>query len=149
MTINHRAEAERHLSKASFMTGDGPSATPVNPAAADFHLRAAQVHATLAAGETQAMDTASHRATIIAYRYALVRQIAEGLGLSETDEAHQHAKGLGRHLDDIGHNLDTEVEHYLTKYVGMDSKTALKAPSVRRAERDALPDPWAVGNGPF
>jgi hypothetical protein len=142
MTINHRAEAERHLSKASFMTGDGPRAMPVNPAAADLHLRMAQVHATLAAGETQAADTASHRATIVAYRYALVRQVAEGLALSETDEAHQHAKGLSRHLDDIGHNIDAEVDQYLTEYVGMDLDTALKPPSVRLAERANLPDPW-------
>lgn len=149
MTINHRAEAERHLSTASYKTGDGPNDMPINPAAADFHLRMAQVHATLAAGETQTADVASYRATITAYRYALVRQIAEGLGLSDTDEAHQHAKGLARHLDDIGHNLDTEVEHYLTEYVGMDHKTALKAPSVRKAERDADPSPWDVGDGPF
>ena len=70
MTINHRAEAERHLSKASFMTGDGPNATPVNPAAADFHLRMAQVHATLAgtSGDLRAaLETlASHYEAVVA-----------------------------------------------------------------------------------
>ncbi|MEU6397828.1 hypothetical protein ABZ867_12710 [Streptomyces cinnamoneus] len=139
MTINHRAEAERHLSKASFMTGDGPHDFPVNPALSDFHLRAAQVHATLAAGETQAADVASYRAAIAAYRYALIRHVAEGLGLSETDEAHQHAKGLARHLDDVGLNVDDEVEYHLTEYVGMDHKTALKSPSARKAEWDDTP----------
>lgn len=142
MTINHRAEAERHLSTASYKTGDGPNDMPINPAAAAFHLRMAQVHATLAADETRAVDEASHRATITAYRYALVRQIAEGLSLSDTDEAHQHAKGLAQHLDDIGHNLDAEVERYLTEYVGMEHKTALRPPSVRKAERADLSNPW-------
>lgn len=142
MTINHRAEAERHLSRSSFWTGDGPDDFPVNPAATDAHLRMAQVHATLAAGETKAADVASYRAAIAAYRYALVRHIAEGLGLSVTDEAHQHAKGLARHLDDVGLNLDSEVEYHLTEYVGMDHKTALKAPSVRQAEWAAQPEPW-------
>lgn len=51
MTINHRAQAERHLSQASFWTGDGPHDMPVNPAATDAHLRMAQVHATLAAAD--------------------------------------------------------------------------------------------------
>ncbi|KIF02235.1 hypothetical protein PL81_31205 [Streptomyces sp. RSD-27] len=70
MTINHRAEAERHLSKASFWTGEGPNAVPVNPAAVDFHLRSAQVHATLATANGDlrgALETlASHYEAVVA-----------------------------------------------------------------------------------
>lgn len=69
MTINHRVEAERHLSKASFWTGNGPNATPVNPAASDFHLRAAQVHATLA---SQGTDFRAPLEALAAYYEAVV-----------------------------------------------------------------------------
>jgi hypothetical protein len=143
MSINHRAEAERHASKAAHVLSD-TKAHPIDPIATDFHLRMAQVHATLAAGEARAADLASLRHAIHTYRFALVRQVAEGLIYSLTDEAHQHALGLSKYLDSVDLNIDREVDAYVEEHVGSGyMKDAYEAPSVRHAKR--LKDsPWAT-----
>lgn len=142
MTINHRAEAERCASKASYTSESG---RPYNPEATDFYLKLATVHATLAAGETAAADVASYRHTIHGLRFALIRHVAEGLALSEGDEAHQHARGLAQYLDSVDLNIDREVDAYIEERLAWgDSRDAWLPPTARRAKRDAeMPDPWA------
>lgn len=48
MSVNHATQAERYLSKASWMTGDGPGAEFVNPRTAAVLAQLAQAHAALA-----------------------------------------------------------------------------------------------------
>lgn len=139
MSINHRAEAAHHLSQGSFVSSaDRPH--PTDPVATDYHLRMAQVHATLAAGETTAADIPSYRHTIHTLRFALIRHVAEGLALSEGDEAHQHARGLAQWLDSVDLNVDREVDAYIEEHCGYsDARRAWKPPSVRRTEFDSEP----------
>jgi len=141
MTINHRAEAEKHLSQGAF-TQSPEKAHPIDPVATYFHLRMAQVHATLAAGQSGSADTAAYRHTIQTLRFALIRHVAEGLALSHGDEAHEHAKGLARYLDSVGLNVDNEVDTYVKEQTGMEPAEAQKPPSVRRAEWEAQPCPF-------
>lgn len=141
MSINHRAEAERCASKASYLSDAGH---PYNPTMTDFYLRLATVHATLAAGQTTAADVTSLRHAIHTYRFALIRQVAEGLALSEGDEAHRHARGLAQYLDSVDLNIDREVDAYIEDNCDYgDAREAWKAPSVRHEERMSQPDPWA------
>jgi hypothetical protein len=135
MTINHRAEAERHLSKASFMTGDGPHATPVNPAAADHHLRMAQVHATLAAGQATTADASSYRAALTAWRGIVAHSVAWGLMHADTDVEHGRWRDVAQRLDEAGLNIDLDIDRILpsidcTPAIGWDP------PTVRAAKRD-------------
>lgn len=143
MSIDHRAEAEKHLSQGSFVSSpDKPH--PTDPVATDYHLRMAQVHATLAAGEATAADISSYRHAIHTYRFALIRQVAEGLALSRGDEAHQHARGLAQYLDSVDLNIDREVDAYIDELGWGDPRDAWLCPTARRAKWDAeMPDPWA------
>ncbi|MET9012271.1 hypothetical protein ABZX74_15335 [Streptomyces olivaceoviridis] len=152
MSINYRAEAERHASKASYTSESG---RPYNPEATDFHLRIAQVHATLAAGQTAAADVAAYRHTIQSLRFALVRHIAEGLALSDGDEAHQHARGLAQYLDSVGLNVDQEVDAHIESLGWGDTRDAWLNPTARREKWDRQAaedakrlfggrDPWAA-----
>jgi len=149
MSINHRAEAEEHLRVAAreFLTPEG------DPTHA---LAAAQVHATLAAGQTAVVDAAAYRHTIQSLRFALVRHIAEGLALSEGDEAHQHARGLAQYLDSVGLNVDQEVDAYIEGLGWGDSRDAWLNPTARREKWDRQAaedakrlfggsDPWTTG----
>lgn len=142
MSINHRAEAERHLSEGSFVQSpDKPH--PADPIASDYHLRMAQVHATLAAGETAAVDAAAYRHTIQTMRFALIRHIADGLAHSESDEAHLHARGLAQYLDSVGLNVDRDVDARNEDLFGDTYARAVwDPPSVRRAKQDAEPLPF-------
>ncbi|MER6534368.1 hypothetical protein ABT215_11255 [Streptomyces sp900105755] len=135
MSINHRAEAERCASKASYTSESG---RPYNPEATDFYLKLATVHATLAAGEIAGADAMAYRHTIQTMRFALVRHVAEGLALSEGDEAHQHARGLAQYLDSVGLNVDREADAYIEDQLGWgSSRDAWMAPTKRRAKWDA------------
>ncbi|WP_330173048.1 hypothetical protein OG875_05215 [Streptomyces sp. NBC_01498] len=148
MNTNHRTEAERHLSRGSFVSSPD-RAHPTDPVATDFHLRMAQIHATLAAGETASADTASYRHAIHTLRFALIRQVGEGLALSEGDEAHQHAAGLAEYLDSVGLNIDREVDAYIDGLGWGDPRDARLSPTDRRAKRDAAPGPWDVKADPW
>lgn len=141
MSINHRAEAEKHASKAAHVSSP-TKMHPIDPVATDFHLRMAQVHATLAAGETASADVASYRHAIHTYRYALIRQVAEGLALSEGDEAHQHARGLAQYLDSVDLNVDREVDAYIEGIGWGDPRDAWLSPTDRAAKWAAQPSPW-------
>ncbi|MET7975807.1 hypothetical protein ABZW44_22730 [Streptomyces mirabilis] len=148
MNVNHRAEAERHLSRGSFV--DGPEKPhPVDPVATDFHLRMAQVHATLAAGQTTSADVSSLRHAIHTYRFALIRQVAEGLALSEGDEAHEHALGLAKYLDSVDLNIDREVDAYIEGIGWGDPRDAWLSPAARKAKWMAEPTPWSSEADPW
>ena len=134
MTINHRAEAERLLNDATDNDGD----ITVTGEHVTATLAAAQVHATLAASETATAIVSSYQHAIHTCRFALIRHIAEGLALSDGDEAHQHALGLAKYLDSVGLNVDREVDAYIEENCGWaDARAVRKPPSVRRAEWDA------------
>ncbi|MFC9700876.1 hypothetical protein ACFTWD_09315 [Streptomyces sp. NPDC056943] len=135
MSINHRTEAEKHLSQASYV--NGPQQHPVDPIATDFHLRMAAVHAQLAAGETAAADAASTRHALATYRSVLIQHIGGGLAHSKGDEAHEHALGLAKHLDSIGLNVDREVDTYIDQYGEITARDAWLSPTDRRAKWDA------------
>jgi hypothetical protein len=141
VSINHRAEAERCASKASYLSDAGH---PYNPKMTYFYLSLASVRATLAAGQTTSADIASYRHTIHTLRFVLIRQVAEGLALSEGDEAHQHALGLARYLDSVDLNIDGEVDAYIEELGWGDPCDAWLNPAARRAKWDReRPDPWA------
>ncbi|SDN18745.1 hypothetical protein [Streptomyces wuyuanensis] len=132
MTINHRAEAIRLV--------EGVLRDPEFPElgnGGEGVIAAAQVHATLAAGETAAADVASYRHAIHTYRFALIRQVAEGLALSEGDEAHQHALGLAKYLDSVDLNIDREVDAYIEDIGWGDPRNAWLSPTARKAKRNA------------
>ncbi|MFC9821432.1 hypothetical protein ACFWG6_31130 [Streptomyces erythrochromogenes] len=145
MTINHRAEAERHLSKASFMTGDGPNATPVNPAAADHYLRMAQVHATLATGQALVADASAYRAALASWRDIVAHFVAWGLSFAENDDEHGTYLRLAQRLDEAGLNIDNDIDK-ITPEFGKDPRGMWKPPTVRRAEWAAE---CAATNPPF
>lgn len=111
------------------------------------HLVAeAQVHATLAAGDTATADTIAYRHTINTMRFALIRHVAEGLALSEGDEAHQHARGLAKYLDSVGLNVDDAVDAYVQDHLGIEPRDTDLCPTERRAkwiaQVESMPTPW-------
>jgi hypothetical protein len=146
MSINHRAEAERCASKASYLSDAGH---PYNPKMTDFYLRLATVHATLAAGQTTSADVASYRHAIHTYRFALIRQVAEGLALSEGDEAHQHALGLAKYLDSVDLNIDREVDAYIEDIGWGDPRDAWLSPTARKDKWAKEPLPWGPDGDPW
>ncbi|MFF4489481.1 hypothetical protein ACFY0F_23780 [Streptomyces sp. NPDC001544] len=151
MSINHRAEAERLLVSADTSIAAALEATL--PLADQQHAAVltgiltnrAIGHALIAQGQTTAADVSSLRHAIHTYRFALIRQVAEGLALSEGDEAHQHALGLAQYLDSVDLNIDREVDAYISDDLGWgDPRDAWLSPTARRAKWDAeMPNPWA------
>jgi hypothetical protein len=141
MTINHRAEAEKHLANAARHLTEAPADMRIAEVAAWI----GQGHAALASSQVAATDTASLRHTIYTLRFALIRHVAEGLTLSNGDEAHQHATGLARFLDSVALNIDNEVDAYINDLGWGSPSDAWLPPTVRRAKREAeMPNPWAV-----
>ncbi|MEU1787048.1 hypothetical protein ABZ553_14480 [Streptomyces sparsogenes] len=144
MTINHRAEAEKHLSQGSFVRGAGKP-HPVDPIATDFHLRLAQVHATLARDEQQAATTADLREALHSLRRRfddtrdlVAAHIACGLASREKDRW-QAARDLAQALDKAYNNVDELIDARLSDD-GWDPRAAWKTPA------SAVPadDPWAA-----
>lgn len=139
---NHRAEAEKHLSQGSFVSSpDKPH--PVDPAATDYHLRMAQVHATLARDEEHAATTADLRDAITllrrreyVVRKAVATHIAQALA-SKDRNRWQAGRALAKELDEGDVCLDREIDARLSDD-GCDPKAAWN--------RAALPDddPWAA-----
>ncbi|MFD5678397.1 hypothetical protein [Streptomyces sp. NPDC127040] len=134
MTINHRAEAERHLSTASYKTGDGPNDIPINPVAAGFHLGMAQVHATLTASQYLVADASAYRTALIAWREIVTRSVAWGLMHAETDNDHRNWRDLTQRLDEAGLNIDAEVDATIPQIDG-DPRLTWHPPTVRAAMR--------------
>lgn len=91
-------------------------------------------------------DVTAYRHTITTMRFALIRHVAEGLALSNGDEAYQHARGLGTYLHSVGLNIDAEVDAYIRDQVGMEPRSTDLCPTERRAkwlaEIDSMPLPW-------
>lgn len=147
MSANHRGEAERILNGVlnesdypGFDEGEG----------GEKLVLAALVHAVLADRQDARSDISSLRHAIHTYRFALIRQVAEGLALSEGDEAHEHALGLAKYLDSVGLNVDAEVDAYIEGIGWGDSRDAWLCPTARKAKWMAeLPIPWATGTDPW
>lgn len=141
--INHRVEAERHLSQAAHIKNDRQH-HPIDPVASDFHLRMATVHATLARDEEQAGRTADLRDALTllrrretATREAVSVHIANGLASRET-KRWKAALDLAKALDEADANLDEQIDRHLADD-GWDPRSAWKTPaSAVRAD-----DPWA------
>ncbi|MFB7832054.1 hypothetical protein [Streptomyces sp. NPDC056056] len=131
MTANDRAKAEKHLDAAARHLTEEPQDMRIAEVAAAI----GQGYALLAAGEAATADAASTRHAISTYRFALIRQVAEGLALSKGDEAHQHARGLAQYLDSVGLNVDDAVEAYIEEHCGFsDPRDAWLPPTERRAK---------------
>jgi len=116
VSTDHRAEAERHLSQGS-MVGSPEKPHPVDPIASDFHLRMAQVHATLARDEEQAATT----------RNLVSAHIAKGLASREPDRW-KAALELTKALDEADCNMDDLVDARLADD-GWDPRSAYKTPA--------------------
>ncbi|MFF0166741.1 helix-turn-helix domain-containing protein [Streptomyces prasinus] len=151
MTTDHRAEAERLLASAD--TAIAAALEKTLPLEDQQHAAVltgvltnrALGHAMLAADRAATADISSLRHAIHTYRFALIRQVAEGLTLSEGDEAHRHALGLARFLDSVDLNIDREVDAYIDELGWGDPRDAWLCPTARRAKWDAeMPDPWAT-----
>lgn len=151
MSIDHRAEAERLLASAD--TSIAAALEASLPIADQQHAAVltgiltnrALGHAMLAQGQTTSADVASYRHTIHTLRFALIRQVAEGLALSGGDEAHQHARGLAQYLDSVDLNIDREVDAYIESLGWGDPRDAWLSPTARKAKWDAeTPNPWAA-----
>ena len=140
MSTDHRAEAMRLAKESHGVLRPNDEGY----CEADRLLAEAQMHATLAAGQTTAADIASYRHTIHTLRFALIRHVGEGLALSEGDEAHQHARGLAQWLDSVDLNIDREVDAYIEDIGWGDPRDAWLSPTARKAKWDAeMPNPWA------
>lgn len=144
MSINHRAEAERHLSQGSFVSSpDQPH--PADPVGSDFHLRMAQVHATLARDEEQATRTADMRDALrllrgreYDVRKVVSTHIAKALASREPNRW-KAGRELAQALDMADCNMDEAIDARLSDD-GWDARSAWKAPaSAVRSD-----DPWAA-----
>lgn len=141
MTTDHRAEAEKHLANAARHLTEVPADMRIAEVAAVI----GQGYAALATEQAATADAAAYRHTIHTLRFALIRHVAEGLALSNGDEAHQHARGLAQYLDSVGLNIDLAVDAYVEEHCGMNSKQAWKTPTQRNEEfTRSLGDPWAT-----
>ncbi|MEU3283202.1 hypothetical protein [Streptomyces antibioticus] len=149
MSINHRAEAERILASvdtaiAAAFEKDLPIEDQQHAAVLGGVLtNRGLAHAVLAAGQTTTADVASYRHTIHTLRFALIRHVAEGLALSEGDEAHGHALGLAKYLDSVDLNVDQDVDAYIEGLGWGESRDAWLSPTARKAKWDAeCEPPW-------
>lgn len=143
MSINHRAEAERHLSQGSFVKSP-EQPHPVDPVATDFHLRMAQVHATLARDEEQADRTADMRDALrllrgreYDVRKVVSTHIAKALASREPNRW-KAGRALAQALDMVDFNLDDAIDARLSDD-GWDPRSAWKDVA------SAVPasDPWS------
>ncbi|MEU9611821.1 phiSA1p31-related protein [Streptomyces sp. NPDC048209] len=118
MTINHRAEAEKHLSQGSYVQSP-EKAHPIDPVGTDFHFRMAQIHATLARDEEQAATLADLRDAntklrndLANMRRIIVDHVADNLGRQDL-WSWQSARDLTKELDTWGMNVDQAVDERL------------------------------------
>jgi hypothetical protein len=150
VSTNHRAEAERLLSSLdTTMTAALEQSLPIEDqqhaaVLTGILTNRALAHAALAQGATTSADVTAYRHTLQTMRFALIRHVAEGLALSEGDEAHQHARGLAQYLDSVGLNVDLEVDAHIEEHCGYnDARDAWLSPTERRSKWDAeCRSPW-------
>ncbi|MFD5491542.1 hypothetical protein ACFWH4_01035 [Streptomyces sp. NPDC127091] len=140
MTINHRAEAEKHLGNAARHLTEHPGDMRIAEVAAAI----GQGHAALARNEERAATAADLREALhsLRRRYNDARSlvaahIAKGLASRDKDRW-QAARDLAQALDEAHSNVDDLVDASLSDD-GHDTKTPWTHPApVIRSE-----DPWA------
>ena len=150
MTINHRAEAEKHLDTAARHLTEHPGDMRIAEVAAAI----GQVHATLARDEERAATTADLRDanTLLrrreyATREAVSTHIAKALASREPDRW-KAGIDLAKALDEADCNLDQLIDNQLEED-GWDPRSAYKTPAsgggwiAYAAEKNAERDPWA------
>jgi hypothetical protein len=140
MSIDHRAEAEKHLATASRYLFKNPADTQVAQIAAAI----GQGHATLARDEEQATTMADlrdalalHRRRNNAVRELVAAHIAKGLASREKNRW-EAARSLAQALDEAEANVDDLIDARLSDD-GYDTKTPWTFPSPVRRD-----DPWAA-----
>lgn len=150
MTIDHRAEAEKHLATASRYLFKNPA----DPQTAEIGAAIGQGHATLARNEEHAATTADLRDAITllrrrsyAMRNLIATHIAEAFASREPDRW-KSGKDLTQALDEADCNVDDLVDTWLSDHE-WDPRAAYKAPDTGGgwggATAGAAPerDPWA------
>lgn len=140
MSINHRAEAEKHLETAARHLTEAPQDMRI----AEVSAVIGQGHATLAHDEDQAATYADLREALHSLRRRfndtrdlVAVHIAEGLASREKDRW-KAAIELTKALDEAHCNVDEVVDARLSDD-GWDPRSAYKAPA-SAVRRD---DPWA------
>lgn len=141
MSINHRAEAEKHLATAARHLTEVPADMRI----AEVSAWIGQGHAALARDEEQAATTADLREALHSLRRRLDNtrslvsvHIAEGLASREKGRW-KAAIGLSKALDEAHCNIDDLVDARLADD-GWDPRSAYKAP----ASLVPTDNPWAV-----
>ncbi|MEU8623239.1 hypothetical protein [Streptomyces sp. NPDC048669] len=153
MTINHRAEAEKHLATAARHLTEVPGDMRIAEVAAAI----GQGHATLARGEETTATAAdmnealqSLRRRFNDTRTLVSKHIADGLASREKDRW-KAAIDLAKALDEAHCNMDSLVDAHLADD-GWDPRSAYKVPAGEggwigyAAEKEAERDPWATSN---
>jgi hypothetical protein len=140
MSIDHRAEAEKHLATAARHLTEDVRDMRI----AEVSAWIGQGHAALARGEEQAVTTADLREALSSLRRRfgdtrtlVAAHIAEGLASREKDRW-KAAIDLAKALDEAHCNVDDLVDARLSDD-GWDPRSAYKAPA-SAVRRD---DPWA------
>lgn len=101
MTADHRSEAERCASKASYTNEYG---RPYNPETTDFYLRLAMVHATLAAGQ----DPVREQLATLLDRWEEVANSCKSDAEDDIAERYRHYRHIYlRNIRDLRHLLQT------------------------------------------
>ena len=140
MSINHRAEAEKHLANAARHLTEVPGDMRIAEVAAWI----GQGHAALARDEEQTATTAdlqdatrSLRRREYAMREAVSTHIAQALASRDADRW-KAGRDLAQALDEADCNVDDLIDARLTDD-GWDARSAWKTPA-SAVRRD---DPWA------
>ncbi|MBQ1118548.1 hypothetical protein [Streptomyces sp. C3-3] len=150
MTVNHRAEAEKHLDTAARHLTEVPADMRIAEVAAAL----GQGHAALARSEETAATAADMNEALLSLRRRfndtrtlVSKHVAEALASREKDRW-SAAKDLTRALDEAHCNVDDLVDAHLADD-GWDPRAAYKTPAGEggwigyAAEKDAVRDPWA------
>ncbi|MFJ8923917.1 hypothetical protein ACIREK_31120 [Streptomyces sp. NPDC102415] len=145
MTVNHRAEAEKHLATAARHLTEHPGDMRIAEVAAAI----GQGHAALAR-ESEATSTAadvrealqSLRRRFTDTQSLVATHIAEGLASGEANRW-KAAVELRSALDEACCNVDDLVDTQLTDE-GVDPRSACKAPTYTAPSDTGWSDPWAA-----
>lgn len=129
MTVNHRAEAEKHLANAARHLNENPADMRIAEVAAWI----GQGHANLVRNEDRAATTADMQDAITLLRRreydtreAVAEHIANAL-TSGNKEVWKGGRGLAGALDDAGLNVEREIDNRL-RDAGYNPMTAWNTP---------------------
>ncbi|MEU1088891.1 hypothetical protein ABZ401_19005 [Streptomyces sp. NPDC005892] len=144
MTINHRAEAKKHLDTAARHCNENPPDMRI----AEVSAWIGQGYATLARGSETASTATDVREALqsLRRRFAdtqslVAAHIAEGLASGEANRW-KAAVELRSALDEAFCNVDDLVDTQLADE-GVDPQSACKAPAYRAPSNTEWSDPWA------